>query len=145
MRLTLNGKIPTADELRQDELIIQMLSEEHEKGKSSVSVPKKEDIVQALTQEDLKDNEVVKQIVGSAVEETQKTFEKGAVIESLVKEDLKDNKVVQEMIQEALKQAKFTVDVIQAIKSGKTEITDPEGKKVSIMSKHKEAIEQGIA
>ena len=57
MRLMLNGKLPTKEELAGDELVAQMLIESKAEGKTEAlkDVPTKESIIQALKVEEIPD------------------------------------------------------------------------------------------
>ncbi len=135
MRLTLNGKLPTKEELATDELIIQMLADAETKGKTDAlkDAPTKEKIVQALTAEDVKDLEPVKQMVSTATEEAKKSVDRPAIIKDLKKEDIENHEVVQSLISESLKKAGFVEKIIQAATDGKVRITTKDGEKKSVL------------
>jgi len=135
MRLTLNGKLPTKEELATDELIIQMLADAETKGKEDAlkDAPTKEKIIQALTAEDVKDLEPVKQMITTVTEETRKSVDRPAIIKDLKKEEIEDHEVVQGLISESLKKAGFVERVIQAATDGKTKITNNDDEKKSVL------------
>jgi hypothetical protein len=135
MRLMLNGKLPTKEELAGDELIIQMLAESKEQGKTEVfkDVPTKEKIIQALTVEEVKDLEPVKQMISEATEEAKKSVDRPTIIKELKKEEIENHEVVQSLISESLKKAGFVEKIIQAATDGKVTITTKDGEKKSVL------------
>jgi hypothetical protein len=127
-RLMLDGKIPSKEELLTDDLVKQMVDEA--KAEAIKTAPTKETIVQALTTDDLKVLEPVKQMVQTAEETGKKAVDKTAILQALTVEDLKDNAIVNKMLEEKLTQAKFTSDMIKAVMGGKAIVTPHEdGKK----------------
>lgn len=135
MRLMLDGKIPSKDELLKDELVAQMIDEA--KAEGAKTAPTKDIIVQALTPDELKGLEPVKQMIATAEETGKKSIDRAAVIQSLKIEDVKDLPVVAEVIEEKLKMAKITKEMFEAIGSGTMVIT-PAGKEghKSMASRH---------
>jgi hypothetical protein len=129
MRLMLDGKLPTEEELKGDELITQMLQAAEEKGKTSVKIPTTEEVVQALKVEDLKENAVVKQMVEDTIKEATEKIDKKAIIQSATKEDLKDHPAISEMLTEGIKQVKFTAEIQKAIKDGNVHTAVDDAKK----------------
>jgi hypothetical protein len=125
----LDGKLPTEDELKQDELIAQMLQTAEEKGKTSVKVPTTEEVVQTLKPEDLKEIPVVKQMVEDAVKVATEKVDTKAIIQKLTKDDLKDHPAIGEMLTEGIKQVKFTAEIMQAIKGGNAQTAVDDAKK----------------
>jgi len=134
MRLMLDGKLPTKEELAGDELITQMLADAKEEAKAEAlkDIPTKEKIIQAFTADDVKDLEPVKQMITTATEEAKKSVDRTMIVKELKKEDLEGNEVVQGLINESLKKAGFVEKIIQAATDGKVKITTKDGEKKSI-------------
>jgi membrane-bound ClpP family serine protease len=75
------GKMPTKEELLEDDLIIQMLQEAEEKGKAEAVKDAKKIILQSLTVEDV---EALPQAVVEKILETKK--EKQSLLQKLAAE-----------------------------------------------------------
>ena len=131
MRLMLDGKIPSKDDLLKDELIQQMVTDAETKGKESVKIPEKSEIIQAATAEDLKDHVVVVQMVTDAETkgktEAEKGFEKDAIIQSLTKEEIEKSPIFTEAIAQKLKESGQTIEVIKAVTGSGNIKLSPEG------------------
>ena len=128
MRLTLNGKLPTKEELAGDELIAQMLKEAEEKGKVSVQVPDRATIIQSLKIEEVP--ETLK------VELRKDIPTKESVLQSLTVEDIDKmpdpvKQKVAEIIKPSPEMANFLKGIgIVAQSQGGGAVNDDDKKKV---------------
>ena len=94
MRLTLNGKLPSKEELIGDELIAQMIEDAKAEAKTEAmkDVPTKESIVQALTVEDIPES--------IKTEMTKDAPTKESLVQSLTEADIPDT-IKQKIIEDA--------------------------------------------